>query len=193
MNPKYKIYLTSIIFFIIFCAEVFGLIPFLLSKINFASADLAKKKQNFESIQKKAQQTTVAEDEYQAIKPRLDEINNSLLDRSRVLDFIMVLEKIARETGNQDEISIANTGSNIKKPADKKQSDETMEFQVSLSGIFPDLIKFLSKVENMPYLNDIDNIQIRGYGGEGNGYGTEGQLASNAIETTLNIKVYLKQ
>jgi Tfp pilus assembly protein PilO len=187
MDSKRKIYLTSIIFFILFCGEIFGLIPFLYARINSASADLTNKKQNLEDVQKKEQEAVAAEDEYQAIMPQLDEINSSLLDKGKVLDFIVTLEKIADKTGNHSEISVVSSA----KAASKKKPDQTMEFQISLEGSFSDLVKFLSKVENMPYLNDVDSIQIKGYASGEDKNGTS-QSDSNVIATTINIKVYLK-
>jgi len=191
MDSKHKIYLTSIIFIALFCAEIFGLIPFLFSKINSTSVNLAKERQNLEVVQKNAREAAAAEDKYQAIKPHLDEISKSLLDRGEVLDFIMVLEKVASETGNQSDILVITNNSGTK-AAEKKEADKAMRFQVSLNGSFSNLVKFLSKVENMPYLNDIDGIQIRGYGGGLEKNNADQADSGAAIATTINIKVYLK-
>lgn len=183
MTQKRKIYLTLTIITGLFLVMIFGVIYPLISKIKSTSFDLIQKKEILEDLEKNQQKISRLEKEYQLIKPELIKIEQNLLQQpEKTLDFIVALEGIAQKSNNQYEIKP------IEQP--KKESSSSLDFQVSLWGNFPNLIRFLVYLENMPYLIEVTKIQIQRISQEGIIKKELTGLLIGDVATNLNIKVY---
>jgi Tfp pilus assembly protein PilO len=182
MNIKKKFYVTLSVFVVIFAAVVFILFPYLLSKIQDSSQKLAKSKEEFAALQKKEQNIADLEKKYQQVKPGIDEIDASFISRDATPALIVSLENLARQTNNQYELrqiaeyndAIQNNGLN------------SINFQISLIGSFPNMLEFVAYLENMPYLNEIDIFQIQRMGSDRSDQG----IGKGEIGTNLNIKFF---
>lgn len=79
-------------------------------------------------------------------------INDLLLDQNKVLDFIIELEQIARDTNNTHSLSLIDN---------KGKDEDKLSFQVSSEASFSDLIKFIKAVENIRFQSGITFLNIQ--------------------------------
>jgi len=150
-SPKQKIYLTGAAFVVAIVLIFVAVALPLISKIKTSNTTLAEQKsisddffqnwKNLESSKKAAQQ----------IQRELSS-QSTFLAKNDALNFIMSMENIASATGNQQEISINSE--------EAAQKDPALGLRMSLLGDFPGLIKFLILMENAPYFNDVEALNI---------------------------------
>jgi len=76
-----------------------------------------------------------------------------LLDSDKTVDFIVRLEEIAIQTNNWQELSIPAS-------KEKKEKYPSQEFNVTLEGSFPNLIRYLVHLENMKWFVGVDSLKI---------------------------------
>lgn len=172
---------------------VLGLIIFLVTaplirQIKNDGLELSEKKQNIELLYQDWRILESSRQEYIKIENELNSLP-AILPPDEALKFIMLIESIAQSTNNQQEVS-AISGAGDKK---EKEADQPLDFQITLRGSFPDLIKFLAYLENAPYYNEINSVQIKGLSArdlqsmqEGEGAG----LRTGDILSTLKISIY---
>ena len=176
-SPKQKLYLVDGGFLIAFVL-VFVIIIFpLIEKIKLSNATLQEQKMASENFYQNWKNMISSKKNYEQIQ---DEIANqaTFLSKNEALKFIMATEKMAQETGNRQNISITNT--------DKTTEKETaLKLQITLSGNFYGLLNFLVQMENAPYFNDIDSLQI-------NRIMTEKDSANKTgdINSVINLSAY---
>jgi len=104
---------------------------------------LAKEKENLKEM-KEILKTYQAE---------LEKMENLFIDRKIPIEFINFLEKIAKESQAKFEIALM---------VEKTIPDPwpSLIFQINLESSFPNFLKFLEKLENSPYLIEIQNLNI---------------------------------
>ncbi len=184
LSEKKKVYLILGGVIIICLAASFFITSFFLTKIQAASRDLSEKKAEITSLQKKEQSFSDSEKEYKEIQPGLADIDQGFLKKGDFLPFILTLEKIARRSGN-------NYGNKLIGESSKDEAGfgwTTADFQVTLKGGFPSLLKFLVYLENMPYAIEISDLRVQEsaltttVGGEG-----------QEITTIIGLKAFIGQ
>ena len=188
MNPKQKIYLTLSIILAICLVSGFLVIYPLINKIKSSSLAFIEKKETLEILEKEQIEFNLLKEQYKKIEPELTKINQSLLNSEKTLDFIVALENIAEKANNNYEIKVTQLQ---KEP---KEKFSFLTFQIYLWGSFPNLIKFLIYLENMPYWVETDQIQIRPITQEE--IGTKKglvNLSTGDVNTNLIVKVYTSQ
>jgi len=151
-----KIYLIAGAFFLTIILLI-GLVIFpLFKKIETDSQQLSQKKQAMDSLLQNWQSLENSKTDYEQM---IQELNNqpALLDPAQAIKFILKVEDFADLTQNEENISViprANSSETI------QQKENVLEFQISLMGSFPNLIKFLIYLENAPYYNNVKSLQI---------------------------------
>jgi hypothetical protein len=121
---------------------------------------LENSKKNYDEIEKELQNKT------------------ALLTSDEAIKFILAVEDSARATQNHQTISVLEKAPSADAQS-KTQKSNAINFQISLWGSFPNLIKFLIYLENAPYYNNISSLQIN-------------RLIANDVETlrnTVNLSV----
>lgn len=97
-----------------------------------------------------------------------------LIGRDEAINIIRSLEKIAEETGNEIKITIQDEALSVakKKTPGKKgeealpgiaehlSSDKHISFNIILTGRYPALLNFISRMENLNYYNDITSFNF---------------------------------
>ncbi|KKR04141.1 MAG: hypothetical protein UT31_C0002G0010 [Parcubacteria group bacterium GW2011_GWF2_39_13b] len=151
MEIKRKIYILSGAVAIVFLIAIFWAVPFLIRQISRASSDLLGLGNDLAKIQEEQKNFGRFEKEYRAIKPEAEKISDVFIEKGKAIDFIIALEKIAQQSGNQVQIQVMET---------KQELTENIDFQVSLWGEFSNLVKFIAYLDNLSYLNQVDVIQI---------------------------------
>ena len=196
MESKKKIYLGLGIMAVAFLLACFLLVPFLIKQIKAASQDLIIQQQGFEKSQKEQQNIFHWKRQYQSSKQEIEKVANSFISQEKLLDFVLALENIAQKSGNRCEIYVAEQKTKElvisdeegeKKENSKGESVEVVVFQVSLSGNFDGLVRFLAYLDNLSYLNEISSIQIQRINQEN----IEKGIRAGEISSVLNIRAYL--
>lgn len=182
MDIQKRLYLNLAVSIIVFLLIISLVIPFLLGKIKQASTDLLKKREAFESWQKRQQDYVSLNKDYQAIKPELEKVNQSFLESDKILDFIVALEDSAKRSNNKYEIKVIEQSTD----AGGKNGLTTISFQVSLKGTFSNLLHFLVYLEGLPYFNEITLLQIQ----RASSVSTEQEIGKGDISANLHIKTY---
>lgn len=166
-----KIYIISSAFslgIVLFAALV--IVP-LIRQISVDSQMLYQKKQIVDSFFQNWQNLENSKNNYDEIEKSLQN-KTALLTSDEAIKFILAVEDSARVTQNYQTISVLEKTPTADDQA-KAQKSKTINFQISLWGSFPNLIKFLIYLENAPYYNTISSLQIN-------------RLLANNVETLKN-------
>ncbi|MDI6603243.1 MAG: GspMb/PilO family protein [Patescibacteria group bacterium] len=186
MTFKKKI-IISIVFFLTLSILliVFVIYPLFL-EIKKISQDFLAQKQELIAFEKKAENLEKFKILFSEISPDLEKIDNLFVNPEIPVDFILFLEKISQDSGLSLKIS---SGLPLKT---EKDSWPSLSFQLNLAGSFPNLVKFLEKLESNLYLIEIQNLTITRL--------SETELKSKEFEiyslgdvkASLSIKVYTR-
>ena len=181
MRAKIKIYIFFGIAVLILAVMLFMVIPYLFAKIKASSASLSQKKEIYNNLETKQKNFYQLNREYQEIKPGLEKIRLSFVDEERLLDFIVSLENIAKQSGNEYDIKVIEhrTGHT------KNKETKAINFQVSLKGSYPSLIKFMAYLEALPYLTKVSALQAQRINFEKRAEEVSSVNANVVIETYL--------
>lgn len=177
LAPQQKIYLTILAWLAALVLIILFIAKPLISQIRNDGLELAQKKQGLELFYADWQALEKAQKDYQTMQNELSGLP-ALLPANDALKFIVLIEKFSQATNNQQTVSIAaakTTG---------KQEKNAVDFQISLRGGFPDLMKFLIYLENAPYYNQVKSLDARRLTSK------ENEGASGALNTILNVTAY---
>jgi len=154
------------IFLIIFC-----IFPF-LKQIQNNSKEFISEKKKVILLTQKREKLQELENFYKTYQSDYNKIENLFIDSQSPIEFIQFLEQTATNSGVQ--LEILST-----KISQKTKEDfwPSLSFQLSLSGDFPDFLKFLRKLENSPYLIEFLDLNIK---------------KESKIKAELSIKVFSK-
>ncbi len=150
----------------------------------------------------------------------LDQLSIHLTTKDDILNFIIELENIAKQTNNTQEINIVeqtnapqvqkteneekpsntNTGTNSSATVDQEQASTAKDFievEVKLQGSFEDLIAYLSELKKATILTDETSLESQL--AELASTQTNKQLVQNEtapqtsdLSSTLKLRVYIK-
>lgn len=112
-----------------------------------------------QKLQEKINALSLAQTEYQKIKPDLDLVENALPKAPEFPPFVKSLEKIATESG----IQIANLNfKNIDLSANAEATQSSVlipiDFSLSIEGDYPKVDNFLKKITGLERLTVIDKM-----------------------------------
>lgn len=152
-SSKQKLYLVGSGFLIVFIL-IFTIIIFpLIEKIKLNNTTLEEQKMASENFYQNWKDLISSKKNYQQIQNEMAD-QATFLSKNEDLKFIIAIEKITQTTGNRQEIFLINA-------KDKTTENETaLKLQISLYGDFRALLNFLVQMENTPYFNDINSLQI---------------------------------
>lgn len=180
-----KIYTSLVFFSIVILAFVFLIIYPLLADIKKDSQDFILQKNSFAELQVRKENFNQLGDFYQSHQEELKKIDNLFIDWETPIEFIEFLEEKAKDSSLVVEISSASA---------KKSESEKWNFsnyQLFLKGSFPNILKFLEKMETAPYLIEISNLNIKKLSKEESKFKDSLNLEGNS-RADLIIKVYTK-
>lgn len=192
MSLKAKINITICLIFLLSLALFFFLIrPCLIQAVkNGENLMEMKKNTAISEIQIKALQDFKPRYE-QEIKPMVQESEKLFIDLKNPVAFISLTEDLAIKNGLNIDISSAqiftaeNTG----------EVWPSLNFKISLNGPFSEILRFIEKMSNIPYLIEIHNLNIE----KTSQIQNKNQTAQDAIvsaslqsQASFNLKVYAK-
>jgi hypothetical protein len=175
MKPKNKINLSIAIIVVLFILTTVFVISPLYGGIKKNFQELVSQKESLALLEVKINSLEKFKILYKELEEILKQIDNLFVDPEVPVEFISFLEKRAEES--QLEIKISPTSA-AKTPKDPWSY---LAFQINSTGYFPNFLSFLEKMENSPYLIEIQNLNIGRIDEEGN------------VRSTFSIKVYTKQ
>jgi len=177
MSPRKKIYFWLLIFILISLFFIAFLIPKFLKEIRADSQELISLKSELVSFQKETENLDKLKLVYQNYQSNLAKIDEIFIDPEVPIEFFNFLDKNAALF--QLEIE--------KSPVSKQKAENeppSLFFQISVSGSFPNFLKFLEKLENAPYLIDVLNLNVKKI--------ISKETPTANIESTFLIKVYTR-
>lgn len=180
ITPKQKIYLTAFGFLAGFVLAWLFVISPLVNQIRADGRELAQKKKEIESFYRDWQALEENKRSFREIQKELAG-QSAFLPAQEPLKFIEYAESAAQQTGNHQDIAVV--------PADKDAPAGQLAFRLTTQGSFPNLIKFLIYLENAPYYNSVQALQIRRVSQrEADMIGAAGRLGD--VSSTVELSVY---
>lgn len=161
LNKKLKYF---IIFIIIANILTLCMVLSLLNSIEKDAQLLAIQKKELFRIEKRAENSEKLEKKYQDYNLELKKIDNLFAKKSTPIEFIEFLEQTAESCSLLIEISSLSF-QEYKEP--KKEEPAILypwdffNIKINTEGDFNNSFVFLQKVENSPYLMEIENLNIR--------------------------------
>ncbi|OGZ67386.1 MAG: hypothetical protein A3C58_03800 [Candidatus Staskawiczbacteria bacterium RIFCSPHIGHO2_02_FULL_34_10] len=156
MKIKNKINTTALVFLlIVLLLIVFIIYPIFKYVIN-SSKEVSNKKSEIVSLALESKELNDFKEKYNDHSVKFSQINNLFAKSQDPIDFIKFLEKTASDYNIEAVINLAPTpkGINI-------NSLPSFIFQISTKGEFPNVLKFLEKLEKSNYLININNVSMQ--------------------------------
>lgn len=178
MNKK-KIYIIGGLFGLVGIFLVVFLTYPLFQEIKANSQELRYVEQEVYSLQNKMDSLREFEIEYGKYQSNLNKIDNLFINKEAPLGFIKSLENISKNISFEI-FSITHSSEEEGLFSDK------LFFNISLEGYYENVLRFLRKLENTPYLISIQNFNLREPIEE------EIEHPPNYVEGSLLIKVFAK-
>jgi Tfp pilus assembly protein PilO len=186
MNPQKRLYTSIIIVGVLAILFIVFLIYPVFRAIVKNSQDFLSEKKRLISLAQEEENLKKIEDLYKAYQSDLNKIENFFVDPEAPIEFVNFLEETAKNSQLRLEIS------SIVKKAEKEDPWENLSIQLFIYGSYPNLLKFLEKLENSSYLIEMVNLNINRLSeSELKLKGFE-KFSTGDINSSLLIKVYTK-
>lgn len=155
MHGNKKILITSIIFgLIVFLLICFVVSPF-LKGIKEDSEEIVALKKDLILSQNRVNNFENVKESYANMESSIERMDGLFINPNIPIDLIEFWEKIAKDSGVSIEISPVSLKKGETDPWD------SMGFQLTLIGSFPDFLEFLEKIETSPHLIEIQNLNVK--------------------------------
>ncbi len=184
LDNKIKI-LLLLLAVLISSALYFGVIP-VLSKIKSNSEQIVAQKNKIKDFQIKNQVMGESEDYLRKIFLDADKAVDVFIDGEVPVEFLRFLEKTARDCNVAMDISLSST------PKVKEEKWPHLFFQINSIGFLPDFLRFFEKLENCPYLIDIQSLSVNRLSDENLKSKEYEGFSSGSVTATISVKVYSK-
>lgn len=172
MKIKQKILISVLIIILLLIILIFLLLKPLLAKTIKLSKIVEQQQiviKNPDFQEQYQNQINQLKTDYEKIQPKLPLLKQALLEKAKAVEFIKILEKAAQKNNLQQNIQVL--------PEEK----DGLNFNLFLTGVFPNFLRFLEYIENSQYLLKISSIKINKL------------HDSNQIQSNVQVKVYINQ
>lgn len=188
-NSRYKIYYIIAIIAFLTIIILFGAILPLINGIKAKSANTATMLSQTDNLYSDWFALKTAEKTLKKIDE--NRLENIFLNPDQSLNFIVAIENIIKNNNLYHEIKILTLSPASPKSDKNEPAKPTLPFQITIWGTFPNFMRFLNNLENLPYFVEIDSLQINRLS-ETDPIIKSFILNTGDIKATLNIKVYAK-
>lgn len=183
MDLSKKNFLASVIIIVILLAISIFAINYLVNQIKNASNEYIEAKKTLITIEKKTLSLEKQKILIDEVQSNFSKIEKSFLGKEEIVDFITTLEETALKTNNSIKIE------SLVFPT---QEVPYFTFQLFIQGTFPNSLRFLAGIENIPgssyRLIEIRQLDIKRISGQKQEEKETGQEAK--VESDLEIRVY---
>jgi Tfp pilus assembly protein PilO len=155
-NHRHYILFTLALITFIVASLGFGLLHDRVYKQSIQAGELMKEVKSLED--QKSHELEV-KNAYSKIKEQRDRLNSFIVSKDKIVDFIEEVEKIGTQTSTDIEFSNPVTKEIVK---GKKIEDNftTMTARIDVEGTWPNMMRALTLIENLPYSLSLNNIRI---------------------------------
>lgn len=172
---KYKVQIVLAIYFIFLGSFIYGGIFKVVKNIKNGADEIQKKIIDNEIDKKNLDKIPQLVSDYEIFSSQENNLN-VILPKESEIEFIQSLEDLAKETGNAISLKlIEEEGSSVKDsqgkvPAKEKNQEDIksnlpyqdyIAIQLELKGGYPELMKFLEKLENMKYYANVVAFDLK--------------------------------
>ena len=184
---KQKTYLNVAIFFSIVVAIFYIGNFYLVEAVKGLSLEIIDKKQKIEGLNRQSDQIDSIRAGYEHIQKETDKASNLIVNYPNIIDFIIEVENVAEENGIDLNVSVSN------KDGESISNDLSfVGYSIKAAGDFDNIMHFLVCLENLRYLNKVENVRIY-YSSEDKKDSVDlGKVDSGEIVLSANLKVYVK-
>ncbi|MGB2762354.1 MAG: type 4a pilus biogenesis protein PilO [Minisyncoccales bacterium] len=179
MDFNKKIYISLCFFTATALVFVFFLIHPLLNQIRENSYSFVLQKNSFAELQERETNFKKLKNLWRLYEQDLKKIDALFINSSDPVEFTAFMEFLENNAGNCG-LSIEI----LSLPTKKAEPDSWNfnNYQLSLKGSFSNVLKFLEKIENAPYLIEVSNLNIK----------KDSTDLNKNTQTNLTIKAYIK-
>lgn len=170
---KHKIFNLVIAYWKVVCAVLLSVllnILFILL-VKDARADFLKKSSDLNMLFAKRTKLSQLQRQFEDISETRKKIDQSFVNKDNLVDFIIILENTARNTGNKI---------NIKSVSDDDKN-KTKIFQIEIMGNYSELVNFIAQVESLENPVSTSRIEVREF--------VDSETKTEMLKTILEIKV----
>lgn len=154
MDLKIKIrILSAVLIAAVFTLVIFLIYP-LFKDIKNNSLAILEQKQKLLMLEAKAGNMEKFKTRYAQIEPDFKKTETLFVNAGLPVDFIRFLEKTAKDSNIKAKISLSQG-----RQAEGK-SWQILPFQISVSGSFPDFLRFLERLQSNQYLIDVQDLSV---------------------------------
>lgn len=155
-----KITINILISLVMLLGAIFIFILPAINKLEAAKKTIEEQKISFEKIYIQGQNLRKTSENIKTVEPGLQDLQKIFVKKEEALNFITSLEKIAEKNNIKQKIGNLNYPTST----DKKSTFDIVPIQITLSGNFKSLIKYLSDLEKLDYYVSVKNLEILGNG-----------------------------
>ncbi|MBI4128140.1 MAG: hypothetical protein HY459_03670 [Parcubacteria group bacterium] len=160
--------ILSIIGFLLFAAGMFlfGLRPLYGTVVQKTEA-LRTERELIAVLSKRAEAQRLLKNQFEPFAAFQDLLDHVFLREPRIVDFVRQLESIAAATKVTQEVTLFEPVIEAPKTKSKAKKQETaqdpfeLKYQLKLTGAFPDVIEYLSRLENLLTITDVDRVTVQ--------------------------------
>ena len=184
---KQKTYLNVAIFFSIVVAIFYIGNFYLVEAVEGLSLEIIDKKQKIERLNRQSDQIDSIRTGYEHIQKETDKASDLIVNYPDIIDFIIEVERVAEENGIDLNVSVSN------KDGESIGNDLSfVGYSIKAAGDFDNVMHFLVCLENLRYLNKVENVRVY-YSSEDKKDSVDlGKVDSGEIVLSANLKVYVK-
>lgn len=188
LSHKNKLYVQIGALVALMAAHAWGSL-FLFGLITQADMALGDAQKELASLSIRQEQIVSIAKEYEGAQQLFAPLKEHLLLPKERLRFIMLVEQLAAEAGVLHEISAADEAP----VAATAQGLPLLYFNITISGSFPNVLRFMYLLENSQYYSAIEKMQVT-HGGSLAAQQKTGTAASpDDVKAQLTVKVYTSQ
>lgn len=180
MKNNNKIYIVSLIFFLVSLFLIVFFIWPLSDEITKNSEDLISTKNDIFSLSAQIKETENFNKNYETYKPNLEKVDQLFVDPNNPVNFIEFLENTAHDSQITSQVSLTPY---------QQVKQNSINFQVSSAGNFSGILNFLKEIEAGPYLTEIENLTIQ----NSQGSSITKNFSLKNVTATFSIKVFTKE
>ena len=184
---RQKTYFNILVFFFAVCALFYVGNFYLIETVKSLSLEIVGKKQKIEKLNRQSDEIDSIRTGYRYMQEKMDEVSGLVVNYPDIIDFIIEVENVAEKSEIELDISVS------KKEMEYLNNDLSfVGYNIEAAGDFNNLMYFLAYLENLKYLNKVENIRI--YYNDKSRKSIAGleEINSGKIVLNANLKVYVK-
>lgn len=160
---------------------------YLIETVKNLSLEVVDKKQKIEKLNKQSEQIDSIRAGYKYMQEEMDEVSGLVVNYSDIIDFIIEVENIAEKSEVKLDISVSN------KEGEYLNDDLSfVGYNIEAAGDFENLMRFLVYLENLKYLNKVENVRIYYDNKNKTNFADPSKIDSGEIILSINVKVYVR-